>query len=281
MSNKLYKVKDTEYVKNKIKLLYATHAKYEHDWHSTIHFHPFTELFYVKNGKGIFQVGNESFEVEKNDLVIVNPNVNHTESSKDSNPLEYIVLGVEGIALNITRDTEDFKSLFSVINISNKNNLAIYFDAILQELKQENKYHTIISQNLLEVLIFNIARLKSNNIILANDNSLNKECDYIKKYIDINYSQDISLDSLANIAHMDKYYLTRIFKKNVGTSPIDYLLEKRISVAKILLETTQNNMSTITEITGFNSQSYFNQIFKKRVGLTPTQYRKKFLKANS
>lgn len=84
----------------------------------------------------------------------------------------------------------------------------------------------------------------------------------------------MTLDSLAAVAFMNKYYLSHEFKRHIGKSVIDYLIDKRISVAKVLLETTNHSMDQISQIVGFNSQSYFNQIFKKKLGITPSKYRK-------
>lgn len=99
MSNILYRFNNIKSSEFSIKLLYVAKAKYEEDWHSTMHMHPFTELFYVVNGSDLFKIKDKSFPVKTDDLVTVNANLLHTESSKDSNPLEYIVLGVDGMSL--------------------------------------------------------------------------------------------------------------------------------------------------------------------------------------
>ena len=79
------------------KLLYVSTAKYGGDWHSLMHTHACTELFYVVGGMGQFKVAEKLIPVSPDDLVIVNPNVEHTEVSLNASPLEYIVLGVEGM----------------------------------------------------------------------------------------------------------------------------------------------------------------------------------------
>jgi mannose-6-phosphate isomerase-like protein (cupin superfamily) len=99
MSSNLFGFKKNEINKMDTKFIYISKSKYESDWHSTMHTHSFTELFYVLNGSGIFKIENEELNVKENDLVIVNPHVSHTESSKDSNPLEYIVIGIDGLSL--------------------------------------------------------------------------------------------------------------------------------------------------------------------------------------
>ena len=78
------------------KLIYASTAKYEGDWHSTLHAHQCTELFYVTANHGQFRVGNTFFPVRSDNLIIVNSNVEHTELPSEDSPLEYIVLGLSG-----------------------------------------------------------------------------------------------------------------------------------------------------------------------------------------
>ena len=82
------------------RLLYVTTSKYEGDWQSILHAHPFSELFYVVDGKGTFLAEGSEFPVGKNDMVIINPHVQHTEKSLDTAPLDYIVLGIEGLSFS-------------------------------------------------------------------------------------------------------------------------------------------------------------------------------------
>ena len=77
------------------RLLYLSTAKYGGDWHSLPHTHDCTELFLVTGGSGQFSIENELYPVHVGDLFIINPNVEHTETSLNAQPLEYIVLGVE------------------------------------------------------------------------------------------------------------------------------------------------------------------------------------------
>ena len=100
MSNKRYEVNTpgvSPVDRDVTKLLYVSTAKYGGDWHSLMHTHACTELFYVVGGMGQFKVAEKLIPVSPDDLVIVNPNVEHTEVSLNASPLEYIVLGVEGM----------------------------------------------------------------------------------------------------------------------------------------------------------------------------------------
>ena len=84
MSNKRYEVNTpgvSPVDRDVTKLLYVSTAKYGGDWHSLMHTHACTELFYVVGGMGQFKVAEKLIPVSPDDLVIVNPNVEHTEVS--------------------------------------------------------------------------------------------------------------------------------------------------------------------------------------------------------
>ena len=82
------------------KLLDIASSRYGGDWHSVPHTHNHMELFYIVGGKGQFLIRDQLYPVNANNLVIINPNVTHTEVSLNAQPLEYIVLGMEGVVLD-------------------------------------------------------------------------------------------------------------------------------------------------------------------------------------
>ena len=86
-------------IRGTAKLLNAASARYGGDWHSVPHTHNHMELFYILGGKGQFLIQDQLYPVDANNLVIINPNVPHTEVSLNAQPLEYIVLGIEGVQL--------------------------------------------------------------------------------------------------------------------------------------------------------------------------------------
>src|SRR5690625_6579816 len=81
MSHHVYNMNHFQKGQTPFKLLYITHSEYDKGWHSTSHSHHFTELFYIVKGKGAFILQNHDIPVKKNDLVIINPNIEHTEKS--------------------------------------------------------------------------------------------------------------------------------------------------------------------------------------------------------
>ena len=93
-------------------------------------------------------------------------------------------------------------------------------------------------------------------------------------YLEEHLSEDISLDTMCENMKVSKYYLSHIFKEQIGCSPYEYLITIRLSTAKALLRSTDKSVSEIAELCGFNKCSYFIQLFKKREAITPLRYRK-------
>jgi len=92
-----------------------------------------------------------------------------------------------------------------------------------------------------------------------------------KKFIDSNYSSDISLDDMAAAAFMSKFHFVRLFKKYYGKTPYQYLTEVRIIKAKALLKAGHSVSETCYQL-GFNSLSSFSILFKKMGGLSPSDF---------
>lgn len=263
-----------------VKLLYVSTSKYEGDWQSILHAHPFSELFYVVHGSGTFVTEGTEFPVRENDMVIINPHVQHTEKSLHTTPLEYIVLGIEGLAFSFeeiasVQDRVLIQTASGDVYKYNTQNSYVYsyLNIMLEEVIKKEENYEAVCQNLLEVIMLCMLRHNNLSIVQSSNVHLNSECARIKNYLDANYSENITLDTLASFSHMNKYYLAHAFTKYVGVSPITYLLQKRIEEGKSLLGSTTHSISQISTILGFSSQSYFSQAFKKATGRTPVQYR--------
>lgn len=96
-------------------------------------------------------------------------------------------------------------------------------------------------------------------------------------YINDHLAQELSLEGLAAQAALSPFYFSRLFKKETGFSPHQYVLATRISNAKFLLQSTGDSVKTICFTVGFTSESSFCTAFKKETGLTPSEYRARAL----
>ncbi|AOT72706.1 response regulator [Geosporobacter ferrireducens] len=103
--------------------------------------------------------------------------------------------------------------------------------------------------------------------------NLNKELEIILNYIEKNYHKGITLEDVAKHVGLSPFYLSKLFKKQVGINFIEYVTKKKIEKAKDLLIHTNMPVINIALELGFHEPNYFSKVFKKVEGITPSQYR--------
>lgn len=99
-----------------------------------------------------------------------------------------------------------------------------------------------------------------------------------KKYIISHISEDISRTEVAEQVFLNPDYLSKLLKKETGLSFTEYVLDCRISLAKMLLQGTEKSIQEIVGMAGFNSASYFSKIFKQETGMSPAAFRAQTIK---
>jgi len=113
-----------------------------------------------------------------------------------------------------------------------------------------------------------------------NESRIKSEIDEVFSYIKNNFTEDISLDDISAVAHMNKNYLVRKFKNNYGISPISYLIKLRMDYAKKLLAESDIPIKVIAASCGYSDPSFFNSYFKKTFHITPAAYRQLHQESN-
>lgn len=254
------------------RLLYISRDKFENDWLSLPHTHYCAEVFGILGGKGFFRVESQQFPLRPGDLVIVNPYTLHTELSFVDSPLEYIVMGIEGVWFQDAGSAEE-ERYFHLTADRLEGDYQFYLESILRECEGRREGFLDVCAGLAQAFLALLRRQIAQRSLSPNRTRSNSECARIKRYMDEHYSENITLDALAAQAHISKHYLIHAFNKEVGCSPISYLLARRIAEGKHLLETFDLSVRQISLSLGFSSPSYFTQRFKKAVGLSPMEYR--------
>lgn len=100
-----------------------------------------------------------------------------------------------------------------------------------------------------------------------------QEIQGICQYIEDNYSEKITLNSIAEQAGFSKYYISRLFKQYMGVTIIDYLIKIRLDKAKKLLVSGEYNIKQISYMVGYSDPNYFTWSFKKYLGISPIKYK--------
>ncbi|QJD86916.1 AraC family transcriptional regulator [Cohnella herbarum] len=102
-----------------------------------------------------------------------------------------------------------------------------------------------------------------------------EQLDRVKNYVSHHIEHDLTLDELADLANMSKYYLCRLFKKAYGMTPIQYHVSIRLEKAKQMIQFTNLPLTQIADELGFQSIHAFSRTFRKWEGHSPSSFRKK------
>lgn len=264
---------------SRARLRYVTQAQYSAEWNSTPHTHTCAELFFITGGHGVFQVQQDQYPVALNDLVVVNAGVPHAERSQNGSPMTYIVLGVEGL-----ETLTDISGCALIHLRSDQPGVSACLRLMAQELREGQPGCERICQKLLEIILLELRRRADFSLASAAapvSPRANRECDQVRRYIDNHFKENLTLDQLAALVHINKYYLSHTFRKEFDTSPINYLISRRIQESCFLLRETDHSLSQIAQILGFSSLSYFSQSFRRLEDISPMEYRKQHRRQRS
>ncbi len=126
--------------------------------------------------------------------------------------------------------------------------------------------------------IFNFIMNVFENLLQLEENDIYDPEELVRRirvFIEQNYTTPISLESIASAFHFNSSYLTKIFKKYMGETPLKYIIDLRIERAKKLMESQPDlNIKDICTMAGYYDQHYFSRIFKNITGCTPSEYRR-------
>ena len=98
----------------------------------------------------------------------------------------------------------------------------------------------------------------------------------VLSYIEENLAEDVRLDALARVAGLSQHRFAHNFKRAVGMPPHQFVIRRRIELAKPMLRDTEQTVASVTYALGFGSPSRFTYLFRRETGITPTRYRASF-----
>ncbi|WP_209400362.1 AraC family transcriptional regulator [Pseudozobellia sp. WGM2] len=133
--------------------------------------------------------------------------------------------------------------------------------------------------NMLQELIIRILQANSKKMYVENTQEIsgNNRFAYIIEYIRQNLARSLTVKELSEKAYMSESNFYRVFKQELGQSPIDFINEERIALATKLLENKEYNLTDVFLSCGFKNRSYFNRMFKRLTGTSPGRYQKHFM----
>lgn len=269
-----------------------------------LHFHNCLEIGICHSDSGCLEIFGEPAPFKEGDVTVIPKNVPHTTYSTPGTESHwsYIFLDPQELFRNMLPTTwKNFDlSMYASHNLQVIFNRETYPQiyqlviSIIRELEEQKPSYQLSAKGLLLSLYIEIVRILTLEKIggntenaptlskkekeAENDNALviAPALDFIEE----NYSSQFTIEYLADLCHWSPTHFRRVFHDIMGTSPLDFVNNTRITKACNLLRSTEDSVLNISETVGFHSVSSFNRYFVKIMQVSPREYRKHMQKSD-
>lgn len=226
------------------------------------------QILFTREGEGQIYVDNQSLRLKEGCVFYIMPGIPHEYYPVDGNWTTCWVVFQGNNLRHLMQDLE-FPSF-----ICRK-------AADIQPIKRvfENIYasagNPIRGNEKCSLLIYEYIMAVRRALLFDTDNTCpNSVIDAGLIFMNEHYDRDISLGELASLCHISPQHFCRVFRLETGMRPMEYLTQKRMLEAKVLLCNTNQSIAEIGRQTGYEDPAYFGMVFKKHEGISPSQYRK-------
>lgn len=244
---------------------------------STMHYHSAYELYYLINGERDYFIGDRFVKIFDGDLLLIPPNTLHRTAGK----------GATRILMHFERDYLLQYFTPKTVDALLGGNLPTVFrpgkeekallNSLFSTMLDAYNSSSYVEESALDRIAFCLPMLLS-TVQNAKNNYVEQHCSdqrisRIVQYINDNYGKIQTIDEIANQFFISKFYLCRLFTKELGGSLISYLNTVKIRAACTMLKDTDKTVTEIALECGFHSSSYFSKVFKEETKLSPGAYR--------
>lgn len=278
-------MKEYNYSYEKNGFLYC-HSYQEQPSDITTHIHDGYEIFYYISGDLTYYIEGKAYQLKPHDIIITNRRELHRiifhspklyERKYIQIKPEYVSTFLQGEVINPFYYLERRKlGFFNKIDaeVVLTSDISSLWDKIEEVSREDIPENNIMVKLLFMQMLIEINKAYSRNKSFITDSVANNDkvveiLDYINNHID----RKITLDLLADMFYVNKYYLCHIFKQGTGFTVNEYITYKRVIKAQELLN-KKISVLEVSDAVGFGDYSNFYKTFKKIVGCTPKKYMK-------
>ncbi|KYG26083.1 helix-turn-helix transcriptional regulator [Alkalihalobacillus trypoxylicola] len=235
------------------------------------------KLIFSIGGSTKYQLPNQDIELQQNQLLLLNPNYNHKQLYVEG-PKFVIELNPQYLQPYTQQNDLDLHFAQTPMQITPVTNWVAFITDYIKMVEGEDDpslaFFLDNSFTQLTVLLMKMSIHSHNHDIFTDHHQTHYPQLYkVIQALKESYSSNWNLDDMANLAEMDKYHFSHLFKEMIGISPYSWLQLFRIQRSLEMLKYSNQTILMIALACGFSSISIYNRFFKKVYGMTPTFFR--------
>lgn len=247
-----------------------------------VHRHRDIELLYVLDGHMTLSVGHSSFDMQKDDIVVINSMEQHHYRVGDHTLAGVVRMDYFGLLNYLDMNAHEFRCN-SVIDKNKgyqemKKTLEKIFRLYFDREKEKVYLNSLYFELLREMMENFLCRIENQQENIPDDEKRKQE---IIRYINTYYRYPISLDDVAQQLHLTKPYASKYIKKILGSNFVDYLCHVRLDNAVDELKRSDQSITRIALDNGFPNTAAFSNAFRNVYGCLPTVWQKNNTKAKA
>jgi len=226
-------------------------------------------LIYIIDGQLHLEYEGKKYNATKGDVILLDCNKPHSYYSDPTCNFLYIHFsGSDSLQITNHLISQNDGALFKL-----ETNQQIYQS--MYDIITKLYYEQPVNDIELSCVVYNCLCLTQsiNEILPAASSPTSNIISNTIYFIRNNTNKGLTLNILAEQANLSPYYFSHLFKKETGTSPIEYIALTKVNLAKTMLRTTQKTISEIADSLGFSSSSSFINAFTSRTGISPKKFR--------
>lgn len=224
-------------------------------------------LIYVVSGKGKIVINNASFQFQANSVICIRPQCK--AKMKVIDMLSIIYVQYSGGESDYLYKMSSFKKIQPVCVTHTKETLFCFRNIEAEmEYKRNNRYYLVAE------ILHIFSHFTPSIAIMESRRYQNRYLQKAINEIQVNTSMPISVNLLAERVNVDRSYLYRIFKKETGFSPREYMIDYKLRLSAEKIKKKKENIQSIFGQLGFSSYYMAEKKFKEKYGVTPREYRK-------
>ena len=234
------------------------------------------EINFILSGFGTHVVGSEVCHTQPGDVLIYDSFVLHDESVMlDSQVVAWCIALTNFKIFNQRENSflpDSIRPILPAQFIAD--DLTQLYMMIYKYVHTPNGYLIANSAaQTISLLVYDLIQ-KNKTVSNSKDNFIVQK---LQNFINEHYTENISINDLADLVNASESYITHVFKKMLNYSPMQYVMRRRIGKAQSLLIYTNLSLTEISARVGYDDSNYFSRIFKKVIGIPPNLYRKRWI----